>query len=123
MFANADSQMKLQLQRHSLGIDLGASSVKLAMINVQDEIIYWDYALNRGEPLELIKTLLKKMARDCFVIPDYTMCSGVGVSHLENLVEADTVSEMVAILEGSLLLDHKTASVISIGGHLSLIHI
>ena len=117
MFANADSQMKLQLQRHSLGIDLGASSVKLAMINVQDEIIYWDYALNRGEPLELIKTLLKKMARDCFVIPDYTMCSGVGVSHLENLVEADTVSEMVAILEGSLLLDHKTASVISIGGH------
>lgn len=102
----------------SLGMDLGASSIKFAVINENKELIYEKYVLHQGRIRETVSTLLDELLA---TLPAagirYAGYTGTGSSRIIGLEHKDAyIDEMAAVVEGSLHLHPDTGSIIEIGG-------
>ncbi|WP_319543479.1 acyl-CoA dehydratase activase [uncultured Pseudodesulfovibrio sp.] len=102
---------------HSLGIDIGYSAVKIAIIDSSNTVIHTKYALHRGEVSKTLKQMLEQ-ALEQFDTDQihYGAVTGSGSAFLAASGKIHTVNEVASVVEGSLLLDNECLSIIEMGG-------
>ena len=98
---------------NKLGIDLGASAVKLALLDERGVLYKWKYQLHHGSPISTLHKLLIEISAG--QIP------GSHVSVLlcgieSGLINLPTVGDIVALTEGAKRIAPSAAAVIAIGG-------
>lgn len=100
----------------SLGIDIGYSSIKFAVIDDENEIIYSKYKLHHGYVKNSLKELLKD-SQDHFNLNqiNYGAVTGSG-SKLIIDEYIEPVNQVTALVEGSGYLNTNVKSIIEIGG-------
>lgn len=102
---------------YSLGLDIGYSSVKIALIDDYNEIVYSDYMLHKGKIRETLKAVLEKLSEE-FETEDI-ICGGITGSEsrlLSQICIENRVRDVPALIEGSLLYRNDVRSIIEIGG-------
>ncbi len=102
-----------------LGVDVGAVSTNIVLIDSNGRLVAKQYWYTRGEPVETVRDGLEEMARR--VGPEVRVC-GVGVTgsgryFIGDFVGADMViNEISAQARAALYLDPGVDTVIEIGG-------
>ncbi len=101
----------------SIGLDIGYSSVKLAVVDATDNIIFENYRLHKGKVrdalLESLKSVLNRIDANDITFAGVT---GSGSRFLSATKEIATLNEVASIVEGSLALNREIKSIIDIGG-------
>ena len=102
---------------HSLGIDIGYSAVKVAVLDSEKTLTHSEYALHRGNVADTLKRMLERI----LALPHadrirYGAVTGSGNAFLAGGGMVQSVNEVAAIVEGGLLLDSECASIIEMGG-------
>ena len=102
---------------YRLGIDLGYSSVKIALLDENDAIRYTTYALHAGSVVQTLQDALHKLLAE-YRAEDIGVgaITGSGSKFLVNTGLIHGVNEVAAIVEGSLRLNRQVGSIIEIGG-------
>ncbi|EHQ89782.1 acyl-CoA dehydratase activase [Desulfosporosinus youngiae] len=99
-----------------LGIDLGASSVKLVLLDKNKQLFYDRYVFHQGDVKGTLKKLLAEMLEVCS--PEQIVSCGV-TGNISGLLQKcrslQVINEVAAVVEGSLILHSETASIIEIG--------
>lgn len=102
---------------HSLGIDIGYSAIKVAVLNFSNSIVHSEYVLHKGRVSETLEKMLKGILQQRGAD---LICRGAvigsGSAFLTDGGKVDPVNEVAAIVEGALLLDENCASIIEMGG-------
>ena len=102
---------------YSLGIDIGYSSVKLVLMDSNNEVIYNTYILHKGRAAETLQDALeevfaaygaKNISRGAVTGSGSKLLTGSGAIQYAN--------EAAAIVEGALHLNPQGRSIIEIGG-------
>jgi len=102
---------------YSLGIDIGYSSVKVALIDDAERIVYGDYVLHKGKIKETAKNMLSTLSKH--YDPALIVYGAVTGSETKQLVQEQGihhVNEVSALIEGSICIHDAVRSVIEIGG-------
>lgn len=102
---------------YSLGLDIGYSAVKAALLDENEALAWSAYAMHRGRLAETTRTLL---------LDALTLCGAEGIRHgvvtgsggraLSNYCGLERVNEIAALVEGWRWIDGRTGAIISIGG-------
>lgn len=102
-----------------LGVDLGSTTVKCALINEESEIVDSYYTNNEGEPLKklipYIKSILPKLNSDAKIRSICTTGYGADLAKCALNAQFSEV-ETLAHQKGASSFDAKTSYVIDIGG-------
>jgi predicted CoA-substrate-specific enzyme activase len=108
---------KEAITMYSLGIDIGYSSIKMALIDESDKIQYAKYVLHRGRVKEGLKNSLYDLAAK-IPLADirFGAVTGSGGKWLTAIGAAQSVNEVAAIVEGSAKTHPEIRSIIEIGG-------
>ncbi|QSZ68430.1 CoA activase [Methanofollis aquaemaris] len=102
---------------YSLGIDIGYSSVKIALLNDSNAIVYTDYILHKGKIKETLKKILKKIPRKYNL--DNITTGAVTGSESKFTTRNWTIqhiNDVLALVEGCLTIQDTIKSIIEIGG-------
>ncbi|QTA92565.1 acyl-CoA dehydratase activase [Desulfonema magnum] len=102
---------------YSLGIDIGYSSLKLSLINSDNEIAYDMYALHKGS----INSTLRKSLEALLLKYDpkdiaFGAAIGSGSRFLIKTGKIGSANEVAAIVEGCISTHEDIGSIIEIGG-------
>lgn len=97
-----------------LGIDLGASSVKLALLDEGGVLYKWKYQIHHGSPLPTLYTLLAEINNG--QLHDNSQVSVLICGIESGLLDLPVVSDIVALTEGAKRIAPSAAAVIAIGG-------
>ena len=102
---------------YHIGIDIGYSSVKLAVLDMDGAIVHTGYAGHKGQALDALGLLLRGIP----AFPGrrgvaYGAVTGSGGALLARAGAASRANEVAALVEGALLLDDACASIIEVGG-------
>lgn len=101
----------------SLGIDVGYSAVKIALVDRQGGIRHCDYSMHTGQVAKAMKTLIARLyERNDPAAISYGAVTGSGVALLAGPGLIQDVNEVAALVEGALLLAPSARSVIEMGG-------
>lgn len=102
---------------YSLGVDIGYSSVKIALVNRDTEIKYVKYSLHKGKVKETLINSIEELLKD-FDPEDigFGFVTGSGGKFLTKTNEVEFVNEVAAIVEGSIKTSRNIGSIIEIGG-------
>ena len=100
----------------SLGIDIGSTTVKIAILNSENEIIFSDYERHYANIQETLASLLKKFIEQYGNITLYPVITGSGGLTLAKHLNVPFVQEVVAV--STALEDHapQTDVAIELGG-------
>jgi len=102
-----------------LGVDVGAASVKLVVIDADGKPITSHYAITQGDPLQSIRTLLislEKELGDGFRVHSVGV-TGSGRNFISALIGGDVVlNEISAQARAALWIDPHVDTLIEIGG-------
>jgi predicted CoA-substrate-specific enzyme activase len=102
---------------YSLGIDIGYSSIKMALLDGDDQIQYARYVLHQGRVKESLKNLLYDLATQISLADiRFGAVTGSGGKLLTASGAAQSVNEVAAIVEGSMKIHPEIRSIIEIGG-------
>lgn len=105
------------LPPYSLGIDIGYSSVKIALTGNNEDIVYTDYVLHKGKTRETLKRVLedlfKKYGPEDIATGAVTGSESRVFTTNGGLVH---VNEVSALIEGTTRLNGSVRSIIEIGG-------
>jgi len=101
----------------SIGIDIGYTSVKVAVLDANGTIAHTDYALHKGQAVASLGRLIQRVLG----LPGaqgiaHGAVTGSGGSLLSDAGAARRVNEVAALVEGVLRLDDASASIIEMGG-------
>ncbi len=101
----------------SLGLDIGYSSIKLALIDRENRILYHAYKLHRGNIRETLDAAIKDLLRH----PEAGKIrrgavTGSGGRGLSKKCDITFVNEATAVVEGAIALNNTCKSIIEIGG-------
>ena len=102
---------------HSVGVDIGYSSVKVVMIDDTDKIKFKRYHMHRGRIKGSLLDILKEMAT--VLDPDEAVSvaiTGNGAGFLGSNGEIKIVNDVTAVIEGAMAESPKIGSIIDIGG-------
>jgi predicted CoA-substrate-specific enzyme activase len=102
-----------------LGIDIGSTTTKYAIINENREIIHKSYVHTQGKPIEVTQKLLKSIhddiGRNIRVIGTATTGSGRNV--VGDFLNVDLIiDEITAHARGAVEIDSKIDTIFEIGG-------
>ncbi|SES87362.1 CoA-substrate-specific enzyme activase, putative [Methanococcoides vulcani] len=103
--------------KYSIGIDIGFSSIKIAVIDDSDNLVHTDYLIHKGKIRECLKNMCSSLLENYdaanFITGAVTGSEGkiLGVNHC-----LTHVNNVAALIEGSTTLDENVQSVIEIGG-------
>ena len=103
---------------YTLGIDIGASSVKLAALSESKEVLFRLHRTHNGSPIESLKILLDELGENL----ELSNCgrflvTGSGAALLSEYIPNLEVFETVpALVQGAELLMPSASSLIGIGG-------
>ncbi|MCG8514605.1 MAG: acyl-CoA dehydratase activase [Halanaerobiales bacterium] len=102
---------------YSLGIDIGYSSIKISLLNSENEIVWTKYILHKGRIKNTLKNSIKGL------LNKYNLCdikfgavTGNGSKFLTKAGEVKFVNEVAAIVEGGIRANRNIGSIIEIGG-------
>ena len=100
----------------SLGIDIGSTTVKIAILNSENEIIFSDYERHYANIQETLASLLKKFIGQYGNINLYPVITGSGGLTLAKHLNVPFVQEVVAV--STALEDYapQTDVAIELGG-------
>ncbi|MFH1123738.1 MAG: acyl-CoA dehydratase activase, partial [Pseudomonadota bacterium] len=102
-----------------LGIDIGSTTTKYALINEEREIIHKSYVLTQGKPIEvtqkLLKTISDTMGEGIHILGVATTGSGRNV--VGDFLNADLIiDEITAHARGAVEIDATVDTIFEIGG-------
>ncbi|MBU2497443.1 MAG: CoA activase, partial [Proteobacteria bacterium] len=102
-----------------LGIDIGSTTTKYALINEEREIIHKSYVLTQGKPIEvtqtLLRTILDVLGEEIDIVGVATTGSGRNV--VGDFLNADLIiDEITAHARGTVEIDPTVDTVFEIGG-------
>ena len=104
------------MKKHTLGIDIGSTTVKIAILDENDTLIFSDYERHFANIQETLADLLQK-AED--QLGELTLCpviTGSGGLTLANHLEVPFVQEVIAVSTSLQKLAPKTDVAIELGG-------
>ena len=103
-------------QTHRLGIDIGSTTVKIAIINKAHNILFSDYERHYANIRETLAALLKKAYDKLGNISLHPMITGSGGLTLANHLEVPFNQEVIAVATSLQTLAPKTDVAIELGG-------
>ena len=104
------------MKKHTLGIDIGSTTVKIAILDENDTLVFSDYERHFANIQETLADLLQK-AED--QLGEFTLCpviTGSGGLTLANHLEVPFVQEVIAVSTSLQKLAPKTDVAIELGG-------
>ena len=104
------------MKKHTLGIDIGSTTVKIAILDENDTLVFSDYERHFANIQETLSDLLQK-AED--QLGELTLCpviTGSGGLTLANHLEVPFVQEVIAVSTSLQKLAPKTDVAIELGG-------
>ncbi|MBN1848034.1 MAG: CoA activase [Deltaproteobacteria bacterium] len=102
-----------------LGIDIGSTTTKYALINEDKEIIHKHYVHTQGKPIEVTQRLLKKIQDDVGkkIRIKGTATTGSGRNVVGDFLNADLIiDEISAHARGAVEIDPHIDTIFEIGG-------
>ena len=104
------------MKKHSLGIDIGSTTVKIAILDENDNLVFSDYERHFANIQETLADLLQKAENQ---LGELTLCpviTGSGGLTLANHLEVPFVQEVIAVSTSLQKLAPKTDVAIELGG-------
>jgi len=100
-----------------IGIDIGSISTKIVVINDMDNIIFTEYLLNRGNPIEAVTNIIKK-TRGINLHKYLSLCTtGSGRKYIGNLLQTDIIkNEITTTWKAAVTILPEVKTIIDIGG-------
>ncbi len=102
-----------------LGLDIGSTTTKYAIINEQGDIIHKAYIHTRGKPIEVTQTLLQTIRdeADKRIVLKGVATTGSGRNVVGDFLNADLViDEITAHAKGAVEIDPDIDTIFEIGG-------
>jgi len=102
-----------------MGVDVGAASAKIVLIDRHGEVAASRYTLSQGDPIRTVRNMMTALGRD---VGDRVRVRGVGVTgsgryFIGALVGADVVvNEISSQAKAALRIDRQVDTLIEIGG-------
>lgn len=102
----------------TIGIDAGSTTVKLVVVGEEDEILYSNYMLSNGKPVELVRETMQEIYR---INPQLRIVGSAATGYGEELVKNafsldDGLVETVAHLTAAQKMMPDVDFIIDIGG-------
>ena len=104
------------MKKHTLGIDIGSTTVKIAILDENDTLVFSDYERHFANIQETLADLLQKAENQ---LGELTLCpviTGSGGLTLANHLEVPFVQEVIAVSTSLQKLAPKTDVAIELGG-------
>ena len=104
------------MKKHTLGIDIGSTTVKIAILDENDNLVFSDYKRHFANIQETLADLLQKAENQ---LGELTLCpviTGSGGLTLANHLEIPFVQEVIAVSTSLQKLASKTDVAIELGG-------
>ena len=101
---------------YRLGIDIGSTTVKIAVLNEENEIIFSDYQRHFANIQETLAELLAKAENELGTLTVYPVITGSGGLTLANHLEVPFVQEVIAVATALNTYEPKTDVAIELGG-------
>jgi len=105
--------------RTYLGIDVGSTTTKYALINEDNEIIHKSYVMTQGKPIEVTQALLKTIRDDVGEKIEIigTATTGSGRNVVGDFLNVDLIiDEITAHARGAVDIDPEVDTIFEIGG-------
>ncbi|MBW1736307.1 MAG: CoA activase [Deltaproteobacteria bacterium] len=102
-----------------LGIDVGSTTTKYAIINEEGEIIHKSYVMTQGKPIEVTQGLLKTIRDDVGNMIEIvgTATTGSGRNVVGDFLNVDLIiDEITAHARGAVEIDPAVDTIFEIGG-------
>ncbi len=101
---------------HTLGIDIGSTTVKIAILDEQHKIIFSDYERHFANIRETLSSLLQKAYKELGNLTVHPMITGSGGLTLANHLQVPFTQEVIAVATSLKELAPKTDVAIELGG-------
>ena len=108
--------MKLQQNEATLGIDIGSTTVKIAILDDNHNILFSDYERHFANIRETLSALLQKAYKELGNLTLYPMITGSGGLTLANHLGVPFTQEVIAVATSLQELAPKTDVAIELGG-------
>ncbi len=105
-----------QAHPYRLGIDIGSTTVKIAVLDEQDEILFDDYARHRANIQEALSDLLSRAAHKLGQITVSPVITGSGGLALASALDIPFVQEVIAVAHALKDYESATDVAIELGG-------
>jgi len=102
--------------KYSIGIDIGSTTVKAAVLDENEKLVYSDYRRHFADIRETLKGLLEdafKETGDCDISPVITGSGGLG---LASVLQVPFTQEVVAVATALKKYEPKTDVAVELGG-------
>ena len=103
-------------ESYRLGIDIGSTTVKIAVLNEENQILFSDYERHYAEIQETLALLLTRAVKELGPILVHPVITGSGGLTLAQHLEIPFVQEVVAVAEALTTWAPKTDVAIELGG-------
>ncbi|MBO7339502.1 MAG: 2-hydroxyglutaryl-CoA dehydratase, partial [Lachnospiraceae bacterium] len=104
------------LQEATLGIDIGSTTVKIAILNENNELLFSDYRRHFANIRETLSDLLREAYEQLGELMLYPMITGSGGLTLANHLQVPFTQEVIAVATALKTLAPKTDVAIELGG-------
>ena len=101
---------------YRLGIDIGSTTVKIAILNEYDEIIYSDYQRHFANIQDVLAELLDRADKSIGPLNVHPVITGSGGLALANHLEVPFVQEVISVAAALNTYEPKTDVAIELGG-------
>ena len=108
--------MSQNLPEASLGIDIGSTTVKIAILNENNELLFSDYRRHYANIRETLSALLQEAFGKLGNMMLYPMITGSGGLTLANHLQVPFTQEVIAVATALKALAPKTDVAIELGG-------
>ena len=113
---NTDTSKKLPETDYALGIDIGSTTVKIAILDDAHHILFSDYERHFANIRETLSSLVKKAMDTLGNITLFPMITGSGGLSLANHLEVPFTQEVIAVATSLQELAPQTDVAIELGG-------
>ncbi len=103
---------------YSLGIDIGSTTVKIALIDSENHILYSDYKRHYAHIQETLADLIRDARKTVGSFPLHPMITGSGGLTLAKHLEVPFVQEVVAVATALNYYAPQTDVAIELGGRM-----
>ena len=106
----------MKLPCHTLGIDIGSTTVKIAILNPEGEIIFSDYQRHYANIQETLASIIKQALKELGDLPVSPVITGSGGLTLSKHMNVPFVQEVVAVATSLKDYAPHTDVAIELGG-------
>ncbi len=104
------------MDKHTLGIDIGSTTVKVALLDSDNTLLFADYRRHFANIRETLHALVEEARSEAGDMDVYPMITGSGGLTLAKALDIPFTQEVVAVSSALKLLAPKTDVAIELGG-------